>query len=109
MVQLQSKITDSETAGVQLVGISYDSTEILKKFSSKQKLSFPLLSDPGSNVINAFHIGNKNAPEKLQGIPHPGTFIIDQKGTIRSKLFLESYRKRHPASEVLNAAKAAKS
>jgi peroxiredoxin len=45
----------------------------------------------------------------LQGIPHPGTFIIDQKGTIRSKLFLESYRKRHPASEVLNAAKAAKS
>jgi peroxiredoxin len=47
----------------------------------------------------------KKAPSKWQGIPHPGTFIIDQKGTIRSKLFLESYRKRNPASVILEVAK----
>ncbi|MGK0189698.1 MAG: peroxiredoxin [Verrucomicrobiales bacterium] len=109
MVQLQAKITDFESAGVQVVGISYDSTEILKKFAAKQKITFPLLSDPESKVINAFHIVNEKAPSKWNGIPHPGTFIIDQKGTIRSKFFLESYRKRHPASVILDAAKAVKS
>jgi len=102
-------MTDFKAAGVQVVAISFDSTDLLKDFASKQKITFPLLSDPDSKLINAFHIKNGQAPSKWQGIPHPGTFIIDQKGTIRSKLFLESYRLRHTAIEILEAAKAAKS
>ena len=108
MVQLQTKITDFEAANVQVIGISYDSTDILKKFVSKEKITFPLLSDPDSKVINDFHIKNEKASARRQGIPHPGTFIVDQKGTIRAKLFLESYRDRHPALEILDAAKAVK-
>jgi peroxiredoxin len=39
-------------------------------------------------------------------VPEPGTFILDQKGLIRAKLFLEGFRVRHTAEALITAAKA---
>ena len=39
-------------------------------------------------------------------MPHPGTFLIDQKGVIRAKLFLENFRDRHSTEALVRAAKA---
>lgn len=109
LVQLHEHKGEFDSAGVQIVAVSYDSVEILKKFAARTQITFPLLSDPESQVIKAFQIKNEKAPAKWKGIPHPGTFLIDQKGTIRSKFFLERYRERHPASVILEKAKALKS
>lgn len=79
---------------------------MLKKFSDQAKITFPLLSDPGSQTIDAYHIRNEAAKAKAQGIPNPGTFIVDRQGVIRAKLFLEGYRDRHTAEELVQAAKA---
>jgi peroxiredoxin len=92
-------------AGIQLVGISYDEPEVLKRFSEQSKITFPLLSDPGSRTIDAYHIGNAAAVGKAQGVPHPGTFLLDREGVIRAKLFLEGYRDRHTTDELVKAAK----
>jgi peroxiredoxin len=103
---LQHDLKSIEDAGVQPLGISYDDPKALKTFSDRMKIAFPLLSDPESNTIEAYHIRNESARGKAQGVPHPGTFILDQEGVIRAKLFLEGYRDRHTTEALVKAAKA---
>jgi peroxiredoxin len=79
---------------------------VLSRFSEQAKITFPLLSDPGSKTIDAYHIRNEAAKGKAEGIPNPGTFIVDRQGVIRAKLFLEGYRDRHTTEELVKAAKA---
>src|SRR5262249_61758319 len=108
LVQLQSDLKSIEDAGVHVVGISYDDTRVLKTVSDRLKIAFPLLSDPGSKTIDAYHIRNAAARGKAEGVPMPGTFILDQAGVIRAKLFLEGYRDRHSTEALVKAAKAVK-
>jgi peroxiredoxin len=105
LVQLQKDLKSIEASGIQIVGISYDDTKVLKSFSDRMRITFPLLSDPGSKTIDAYHIRNESARGKAEGVPHPGTFILDRKGVIRAKLFLEGYRNRHTTDALIEAAK----
>jgi len=50
---LQKELKSIEDSGVKIVGISYDSVEVLKEFADKEKITFPLLSDPESRAIIA--------------------------------------------------------
>ncbi len=83
-----------------MIGISYDSVDILKRFARKANITFPLLSDVGSKTIDAYGIRNM---ESDNGVPYPGTFVIDAKGVIRAKLFLEGYRDRHGMDALIKA------
>lgn len=96
MVQLRDDLPKLTEAGVQIVGISYDSPEILKKFSDSSEIPFPLLSDTNSEVIKAFGIHNQ------RGLPHPGTIVVDRDGVIRAKIFIEGYRDRHDTVALLD-------
>jgi len=97
-------LKEIESAGLQLVGISYDSVEFLRSFSEKRKLSYPLLSDNGSKTIVAYELLNKEATGKTVGIPYPGTFLLDTDGTIKAKLFLDGYKDRHTTEALIKAA-----
>src|SRR5437667_12906731 len=97
-----------EAAGLQIVGISYDSVDILRGFAEKRKITYPLLSDDGSKTIIAYGLLNKEAKGKAEGIPYPGTFLIDKDRVIRAKLFLDGYRERHSIDELLKAVEAIK-
>jgi peroxiredoxin len=108
LVQLQRDLKSIEAEGIQLVGISYDDTKILKAFSDRMKIAFPLLSDPGSRTIDAYHIRNEAAKGRAEGVPEPGTFILDRQGVIRARLFLEGYRERHTTEALIEAAKSIK-
>ena len=66
-MQLQSDLKDIEAAGLSLVGISYDSVEVLAKFAEKRKITFPLLSDASSKTITAYGLLNKEAKGKEAG------------------------------------------
>jgi peroxiredoxin Q/BCP len=107
---LQTSLKKIEAAGVKVVGISYDSVEVLKQFSDKHKITFPLLSDSDSKTIIAYSIKNKEMAGKksgkvnLDGVPYPGTFIVDQEGVIRAKLFVDGYRERHSVDDLIKAA-----
>jgi peroxiredoxin Q/BCP len=111
---LQENLQKIEDVGVQVVGISYDSVDVLKQFATKRKISFPLLSDPNSKAIVAYSLKNKETVGKsfgrvnLDGVPYPGTVLVDRKGIIRAKLFVDGYRDRHSIDELLKAAESLK-
>ena len=107
---MQKDIKSIEASGIKIVGISYDSVEVLKSFADKEKITFPLLSDPESKTIAAYSLKNKEAEGKgkSDGVPYPGTLLVDSEGVIRSKLFVDGFRLRHSNEELIKEAEALK-
>ncbi|MDA1050732.1 MAG: peroxiredoxin family protein [Planctomycetota bacterium] len=103
MVELQSGIEKINAADIHVVGVSYDSVDVLAKFTEKRKITFPLLSDPDSKVIKAYGVLNAEAKDQRAGIAHPGTFLIDRQGIIRA-IIPSTVRKRHTVEDLLKAA-----
>lgn len=107
---MQGDLKAIEAAGVRVVGISYDPVEVLKGFAEKKKITFPLLSDPDSKTIVAYALKNKETAGKkfgmidLDGVPYPGTVLVDQEGIVRAKLFVDGYKERHSVEELRKAA-----
>lgn len=85
-----------EKLGYQTVGISYDSTQILKEFSSKMKIKFPLLSDQMAQTMIDFRALNQEykPDSRKYGIPYPGVMVINKKGELTFKYFYQGYKKR---------------
>lgn len=102
---MQKGLKELTDAGVVVVGISYDSVEVLAAFAKKQKIEFPLLSDPDHKTIEAYGLLNKEAKGKQEGIAYPGTMILDKDGAIRAKLFFDGVVARHGPTEMVKAAK----
>jgi hypothetical protein len=103
-VELEKQVEAFGRQGLGLAALSYDSVAILKEFSTRKKITLPLLSDPESKVIRAFGILNEAdyAPGQLaHGVPYPGTFVTDAKGIVRSKFFEKTYVERRTAASVL--------
>lgn len=79
--------------------MSFDSVEILSRFSVQGEISFSLLSDPDSSAIRSYGVYKEDG----RGIPHPAIFVIDRDGTIIAKLRHEGYKKRHGSQDILAA------
>ena len=103
---MQKDLKQIDGTGTQLVGVSYDSVEILKKFADDNQISYPLLSDADSATIKAYHIRNDavRSGSAQDGVPHPATFVVDQSGVIQAKL-PGTVRRRHPTSALIDAVK----
>src|SRR5438093_4274455 len=121
---MQTQVKELHDKGLGLAGISYDSTEILAAFSQQHGISFPLLSDPGSETIKRYGILNTVAEEalgpnakdpivaddvkryvstvgasaRIVGVAFPGTFIVDREGRVKSRFFEDSYIERNTVS-----------
>lgn len=104
LVQLQKDIQQLEAANIQVVGISYDSVDVLTKFTKKHNITFPLLSDPDSKVIDAYGVRNERGRGRQAGIPTPITIIVDGNLKIRSHL-PGSVVRRHSTKQLVDAAK----
>jgi len=102
-VELERDLKSIRKHGLGLAAISYDSVAVLKNFADRQRITYPLLSDPESKIIRAFGILNESVkPGTAQyGIPYPGTFVVDPKGRVLSKYFEEDFRERVSASDIL--------
>jgi len=76
---------------------------VLKNFADRAAIHFPMLSDPGSKIIRAFGILNESLPKDnfVYGVPHPGTYILDQNGVVRAKYFEDDFRERYTAANIL--------
>jgi hypothetical protein len=96
-----------EAAGIKLYALSYDDQETLAEFAEKQGVQYTLLSDTDSRVIKQYGLLNEQLSKKdafLYGIPYPGVYVCDENGTVVSKFFHDSYKKRESPEMLIDAA-----
>lgn len=91
-----------QKSGIEILGISPDDVESHRKFCSKMKIKFPLLSDTDKEISKAFGVWKK---KKFMGREYMGvarsTFLINEKGTV-FKLF-SSVKPAGHSKQVLDA------
>jgi peroxiredoxin len=103
MIALNAGLKDIESRGYKLAGISYDKTEVQKTFTDRRGIGYTLLSDPKSEIIDRYKLRDPQYPEGnfAYGVPRPIIFILDRSGTIRAKLYEDTYTKRPPVALLL--------
>ncbi len=101
-MELESKAAELRKQGLGIAAISYDSVPVLAAFSSRRKISFPLLSDPDSTIIRRFGLLNESIEKPpYAGVPYPGFFITDASGRILEKHFEPLYQERVAIGTIL--------
>lgn len=101
---MQAGVSKIEDAGAVLWGVNIDSVETLKEVRTQLDIKFPLLSDAGAQVINAYGIRNKEKDGTGQeGLAIPMTLIIDKDGVVKDKLAHEGVGRRHGVADILAA------
>lgn len=94
-------------AGASVVGVSADSVESHRKFKAKHALTFPLLSDPQHDMLDAYGVWQEKSlyGRTFMGIVR-STFLIDAHGVVRATW--PKVRVAGHVDEVLAAVKALK-
>lgn len=127
-MELQGRVDELRAKGLGLATISYDPPEILTAFVRQHGITFPMLSDVGSETIKRYGILNTVAMElvrpdavkdpaladdikmyvsvvgpsaRMAGIAFPGTFILDRNGAVKSRFFEDFYINRNTVSSVM--------
>lgn len=100
LVDLEAAQKAFAAKGVNVAAISYDSSAILADFAKRRSITYPLLSDSGSKVIDQFGIRNPEGAGIEKGIPYPGYYLIDRQGTIQKRFFETAYVNRLTASNL---------
>jgi peroxiredoxin Q/BCP len=73
----RDNINSLKSAGYQVLGVSKDNLDDLKKFQKDQGLNFPLLSDPDLTVHNAYGAyGEKSLYGKIVTGTLRSTFVV---------------------------------
>jgi peroxiredoxin Q/BCP len=79
----RDNLRELNTAGLDVIGVSPDKPEKLAKFRDKEKLTFPLLSDPDRKVLTAWGaFGEKMMYGKKVESVIRSTFVVDEKGKV---------------------------
>lgn len=87
--------------GIGLAAVSYDSQAILKDFSARQGITFPLLADAKSEIIRRFGVLNPTATGFSKGMAYPGFIYVGADGKIKETFFEKDYAERYTASNVI--------
>jgi peroxiredoxin len=95
---------------VRVYAISRDSTaesrDLAKKIEVDKRgpVGFSMLSDPQSNTIDRYGLRDPSyAKEKINGVPRPSVFVLDQRGRVRWAKVETDYRERPTVEEVAAA------
>lgn len=82
------------------------SRELARKIEADHRgaVGYTFLSDPQSTVIDRYGLRDPEyAHQKIDGVPRPSVFVLDQQGRIRWMKIESDYRER-PATEEVGAA-----
>ena len=94
--------SDFKKSGIKVLGISPDTEASHKKFATKYKLPFTLLTDPEHKIADSYGVYGQ---KKFMGRSYMGvlrtTFLIDEQGKIK-RIFAKVKPDEH-AQEVLEA------
>ena len=126
-MELETQADELRERGYGIAVISYDAQDATAQFAEQNDISFPLLSDLGSETIQRFGLLNPvpewafgdnvddpdvqtdiatyvsvfNPAEMMIGIAFPGTFMLDSTGRVSSRYFENSYIERNTVSSIV--------
>ena len=102
-MKLNDLKAEFDAIGVGIVGMTYDTPEIIKAFDEKWDINYPVLKDVERAHVEAWGVRNESyGPGTFAyGIPHPGVVLISPEGKILAKWAEEGYRSRADLSSVL--------
>jgi peroxiredoxin Q/BCP len=84
----RDNINSLKSAGYQVLGVSKDNLDDLKKFQKEQGLNFPLLSDPDLTVHKEYGAwGEKSLYGKIVTGTLRSTFVVDEDGKLDLALY----------------------
>jgi peroxiredoxin Q/BCP len=84
----RDNINSLKSAGYQVLGVSKDAPEALRRFKDEQGLNFPLLSDPELTVHEAYGAyGEKNSYGRIVTGTIRSTFVVDGEGAVVLPLY----------------------
>lgn len=102
-MELQGRRSEVRERGLGIAAITYDPSPVLAEFAARRGITFPLLSDQGSETIRRYGILNTTVPETnpAYGYPFPGTFILDPTGRVTARFFEREYQERTTIASIL--------
>lgn len=104
LIDINGGAAEIEKRGYHVAGLSYDTPEILQAFTVKRNLTYTLLSDPKSEIIDRYNLRDPQYPpgSRAYGVPRPIIFILDPQGRIKAKLYGETFKVRPPVTDVIS-------
>jgi peroxiredoxin len=104
LIDVNGGVAEIEKRGYRVAGLSYDSPEILQAFTVKRHLTYTLLSDPKSEIIDRYKLRDPQYPpgSRAYGVPRPIMFVLDPQAVIKAKVYEESYKDRPPVAVVIS-------
>ena len=83
--------------------VSYDSPDVLREFTRKHGITYPLLSDVDSSVIQQFGILNTHIPRDHEwyGVPYLGTYMLGPDGLVFEKTLFGEHGTRESINDML--------
>jgi peroxiredoxin len=104
LVDINSGMPEIEKRGYRVAGLSYDSPEILQATTVKRNLTYTLLSDPKSEIIDRYNLRDPQYPpgNRGYGVPKAIIFVLDPQGVIKAKLFEDNFKYRPRVTTVIS-------
>jgi peroxiredoxin len=104
LIDINSGVAEIEKRGYRVAGLSYDSPKVLEAFTIKRHLTYTLLSDTKSQIIDRYNLRDPQYPlgSRAYGVPRPIIFVLDPQGLIKAKLYEESFKQRPPVTAVIS-------
>jgi peroxiredoxin len=116
LAELRSLLKPNEEALLYAVSIDppEKSREFKEKIASDGKgaVAFPVLSDPGHRVIEAYGLRDRRYDGKsagdlsFEGIPKPAVYVLDREGRVAWAVVEEDYKVRPTNSDIRAALEA---
>jgi peroxiredoxin len=104
LVDINTGMKEIEKRGYRVAGLSYDSPEILQATTVKRQLTYTLLSDPKSEIIDLYNLRDPQYPpgNRAYGVPRAIIFVLDTQGIIKAKLYEDNFKYRPRVTAVIS-------
>lgn len=122
--EMEQKLSSITNKGAQVIAVTTESNEFVKKTADKNELSFSVISDENNSILSDYKVlyeVSESYQEKIHNytdstikefndsddaiLPIPATYIIDQQGNISWMDYNMNYAKRASVEDISNALK----
>jgi peroxiredoxin len=102
LVEIDRHAARLRQLGYEVAALTYDDPRATAHFAARRQLSIPLLADPASTAIDAFHLRNEAATTGFaKGVTRPALLILDASGRVEAKYLEEDYKERLTVANLL--------